>query len=209
MNVKPFYSDVLDIRRWDSCRNEIGSRVYTVSLHSRLAERGTAARARSIIQVVAWLWWRRWGWWRGEGRGRQRWRRWSRSADGRTWQVTWSHVRARAMDHTWRVTRSRPGFYAISWFGPWREAARTSKIGEIAATCSALEYDVNDTSGGKRVTRLTADLAALADSSPTSPPLSTNDPFDSFRQRARSPMLRFRPQAYRRSGRVRVLDIAL
>lgn len=66
-----------------------------------------------------------------------------------------------------------------------------------------------DASGGKRVTRLTADLAALADSSPTSPPLSTNDPFDSFRQRARSPTLRFDPNRARRSGRVRVLDIAL
>lgn len=133
---------------------------------------------------------RRWGWWRGSGGGRrqQRWRRWSRSADGRTWQVTWSCSSA--------CDRSHATSYSIaSRHLPDQLIAktRTSRTGEIAATCSALECDVDDASDGKRVTRLTADLAALADSSPTSPPLSTNDPFDSFRQRAWSPTLRFDP----------------
>lgn len=44
-----------------------------------------------------------------------------------------------------------------------------------------------DVVGGKRVARLTVDLATLADSSPASPPLSTDAPFDSFRQQSRPP----------------------
>lgn len=44
-----------------------------------------------------------------------------------------------------------------------------------------------DVVGGKRVARLTVGLATLADSSPASPPLSTDAPFDSFRQQSRPP----------------------
>lgn len=118
----------------------------------------------------------------------------------------------RAIDNTGYAWRRRHWLHPataerirrITWRREKRErVSRTTRSPWPQFVPLFREYDIVDVVSGKRVTRLTIGPAALADSSPTSPPLSTNDPCDSFCHRTPfDPPTMLKIRVYTRTRRI-------